>query len=183
MGPIEGNRKIYIRGVESLERVFIALGSNLSPRGIHLAEAREMLKRVAVGGWKESPIYETPPVGPVGQGPYFNQVVSFWYTRGKDHLLNYLKGTELFLGRKPRGHWQAREIDLDLLYHGETISKGRPTLPHPEATKRQFVLVPLCDIAAEWIDPLVGRSIQELLVELQTTESPLQFRKVEENEP
>ena len=116
MGKIGGNRKIYIRGVESLERVFIALGSNLSPRGVHLAEAREMLKHIAVGGWKESPIYETPPVGPVGQGPYFNQVVSFWYTRGKDHLLNYLKGTELFLGRKPRGHWQAREIDLDLLF-------------------------------------------------------------------
>jgi len=179
---MKGKCKIYISGVESLERVFIALGSNLSPRGKRLAEAREMLRRIAVGGWKESPIYETPPVGPAGQGPYFNQVVSFWYIRGKDHLLNYLNGAEIFLGRKPRGHWQSREIDLDLLYHGEMISKGRPTLPHPEVTKRQFVLVPLCDIAPEWIDPLAGRSVQELLTELQTIETPFHFRKAGEDE-
>ena len=108
----------YIEGVESLERVFVALGSNLSPRGNRLSEGREMLRRISAGGWKESPIYETPPVGPEGQEPYFNQVVSFWYSGTPTRLLYYLKGSELVLGRKPRGHWNSREIDLDLLYYG-----------------------------------------------------------------
>jgi 2-amino-4-hydroxy-6-hydroxymethyldihydropteridine diphosphokinase len=175
-------RKNYIKGVESLERVFVALGSNIAPRGAHLASAREMLRKISVGGWMESPVYETPPVGPAGQGPYFNQVVSFWYTRGKYSLLYYLKGTELFLGRKPRGHWEAREIDLDLLYYGDVIASGRPTLPHPEAADRQFVLVPLCDIAPEWVDPVTDKTMQQMLAELCSREPTQNFRKVEDDD-
>ncbi|MDR1760217.1 MAG: 2-amino-4-hydroxy-6-hydroxymethyldihydropteridine diphosphokinase [Fibrobacter sp.] len=166
--------------MEFLERVFVALGSNLEPRSERLAAAREMLRRVAVGGWKESPVYETPPVGPSGQGRYYNQVVSFWYTQGAVRLLNYLKGAECFLGRKPRGHWEAREIDLDLLFYGNTIVNGRPTLPHPEIYKRQFVLVPFCDIAPEWVDPLTGSTMQELLSGLREKEGDPDFVKIEE---
>lgn len=166
--------------MEFLERVFVALGSNLEPRGAHLAAGREMLRRVAVGGWKESPIYETPPIGPGNQGNYYNQVVSFWYTRGEGRLLNYLKGSELFLGRKRRSHWGAREIDLDLLFYGNVISKERPSLPHPEIYNRQFVLVPLCDIAPEWVDPVSGSTVQDLLNRLQVKEGSLHFKKIKE---
>ena len=165
--------------METLERVFIALGSNISPRGPRLMAARQMLRGIAAGGWKESAIYETPPVGPEGQDKYFNQVVSFWYSRGKGRLLNYLKGAELLLGRKPRGHWNSREIDLDLLYYGEIVSSGRPTVPHPEVQKRQFVLIPLCDIAPEWKDPLTGCSLQEMLFELRRREGDLGFKIVD----
>lgn len=175
--------KFYIKGVETLERVFIALGSNISPRGSRLADAREMLRGIAAGGWKESSIYETPPVGPDGQNKYFNQVVSFWYSRGKVPLLNYLKGAELLLGRKPRGHWNSREIDLDLLYYGEVISRYRPTLPHPEIASRQFVLIPLCDIAPERKDPLTGLPLQEMLGNLRFREGDLGFRVVDPGEP
>ena len=158
---------IYIYGVDSLERVFVALGSNLPDRSKHLSEGREMLKKVSSGGWKESPIYETPPVGPAGQGPYFNQVVSFWYSGTSTRLLHYLKGAEFVLGRKPRGHWNSREIDLDLLYFGKEVRQGRPNLPHPQIVNRQFVLVPLNDVAPEWEDPQ-GSSI------------PLPLRKIME---
>ena len=135
--------------MESLERVFVALGSNIEPRGKRLAEARAMLKRISLGGWKESSIYETSPVGPQDQGPFLNQVVTFWYGKGPEKLLNYLKGAELFLGRHPRGHWEKREIDMDLIYYGESICSGKqggPTVPHPLATGRGFVMVPLADI-------------------------------------
>ena len=80
-----------------------------------------MLRRISAGGWVESPIYETPPVGPAGQGPYFNQVVSFWYDGDPVKLLYYLKGSELILGRKDRGHWKSREVDLDLLFLGREV--------------------------------------------------------------
>ncbi len=168
----------YIGGVESLERVFVALGSNLSPRGSRLSEGREMLRRVSAGGWKESPIYETPPVGPEGQGPYFNQVVSFWYSGTPTRLLNYLKGSELVLGRKPRGHWNSREIDLDLLYYGNKVLTGRPQVPHGEILHRQFVLVPLNDIAPDWEDPLSGRAVKSLLADLLAREGKIPFRTV-----
>ena len=105
-------KKSILAVVESLERVFIALGSNIRPRGKRLAEARAMLQKISLGGWKESPIYETPPVGPADQGFFFNQVVSFWYGKGPRKLLHYLKGAELFwvvvregIGKSARLTW------------------------------------------------------------------------------
>ena len=174
---------IYIYSVDSLERVFIALGSNLPNRSKHLNDGREMLRKVSAGGWKESPIYETPPVGPEGQGPYFNQVVSFWYSGTSTRLLHYLKGAEFVLGRKPRGHWNSREIDLDLLYFGKEVRRGRPNLPHPQIVNRQFVLVPLNDIAPEWEDPQLGKKVSEILSSLLQKEEKIPFRVITSEEP
>ena len=174
---------IYIYFVDSLERVFVALGSNLPDRSKHLNEGREMLRKISSGGWLESPIYETPPVGPAGQGPYFNQVVSFWYSGTSTRLLHYLKGAEFVLGRKPRGHWNSREIDLDLLYFGKEVRQGRPNLPHPQVVNRQFVLVPLNDIAPEWEDPQLGIKVKELLSNLLQKEKKTPFRVITSEEP
>ena len=174
---------IYIYFVDSLERVFVALGSNLPDRSMHLNEGREMLRKISSGGWLESPIYETPPVGPAGQGPYFNQVVSFWYSGTSTRLLHYLKGAEFVLGRKPRGHWNSREIDLDLLYFGKEVRQGRPNLPHPQVVNRQFVLVPLNDIAPEWEDPQLGIKVKELLSNLLQKEEKIPFRVITSEEP
>lgn len=141
-----------------------------------------MLRKVSAGGWKESPIYETPPVGPEGQGPYLNQVVSFWYSGTAERLLNYLKGSEFVLGRKPRGHWNSREIDLDLLYFGSQVSRDVPTLPHPQIVNRQFVLVPLNDVDPEWIDPQTGKRVAVLLANLLQKEEKIPFRIITSEE-
>ena len=142
-----------------------------------------MLRRVSAGGWVESPIYETPPVGPEGQGPYFNQVVSFWYDGDPIKLLYYLKGSELILGRKDRGHWNSREVDLDLLFFGREVCEGRPTIPQSQIYNRQFVLVPLCDIAPDWVDPKTNKSVKDLLVDLLEKEEKIPFRVIEGEEP
>lgn len=172
----------YIRGMESLERVFVALGSNIAPRGGHLAAGRAMLKKIASGGWLESRIYETPPVGPQDQGRYLNQVVSFWSSKGEESLLHYLKGAEILLGRRKRGHWCEREIDLDLLYYGKRIRPSVPVLPHPELSKRQFVLEPMCDIAPEWSDPTSGLTVRQMLFTLKGEED-ITFRVASPEEP
>ena len=168
--------------MESLERVFVALGSNIKPRGKRLAEARAILKRISLGGWKESSIYETSPVGPQDQGPFLNQVVTFWYGKGPEKLLNYLKGAELFLGRHPRGHWEKREIDMDLIYYGESICSGKqggPTVPHPLATSRGFVMVPLAELDPDWVDPLLGKKAKKILEELKFSGADVDFKRVE----
>jgi 2-amino-4-hydroxy-6-hydroxymethyldihydropteridine diphosphokinase len=122
-------------------------------------------------------------VGPAGQGPYFNQVVSFWYSGNSTKLLHYLKGSEFILGRKPRGHWNSREIDLDLLYFGKEVRQGRPNLPHPQIVCRQFVLVPLNDIAPDWEDPQTGLKVKDLLSNLLQKEEKIPFRVVTSEEP
>ena len=169
--------------MDYLNRVYIALGSNLPDRSTHLKAGREMLRRVSAGGWMESPVYETPPVGPAGQGPYFNQVVSFWYDGDPVKLLYYLKGIELILGRKDRGHWNSREVDLDLLFFGQDVCSGRPTIPHPQIYNRQFVLVPLNDIAPDWVDPKTKKLVSELLSELLSKEEKIPFRVIQGEEP
>ena len=141
-----------------------------------------MLRRISLGGWQESSVYETAPVGPKDQGPFLNQVVSFWFGGGPRKLLNYLKGAELFLGRRPRGHWERREIDLDLLFYGEQICDGRrggPAVPHPLAVSRGFVMVPLAEIASDLRDPLSGKKASRILEELKMRKVETEFRKVE----
>lgn len=147
---------------------YIALGSNLEPRAEHLARARQLLQSICEGDWTESSIHETEPVGPPGQGPYLNQVVGFRSSRSAHQLLHFCKGAEIVLGRKPRGRWEAREIDLDLLYCGTALRTGSSlTLPHPRISERAFVLKPLSEIAPEWVDPLHGITVRQMLQNLE----------------
>ena len=97
--------------------------------------------------------------------------------------MHYLKGAEFVLGRKPRGHWNSREIDLDLLYFGKEVHQGRPNLPHPQIVNRQFVLVPLNDIAPEWEDPQLGIKVKEILSNLLQKEEKIPFRVITSEEP
>jgi len=157
--------------VEAL-RTYIALGSNLGPREEFLARARDLLKQISEGEWRESSIRETPPLGPAGQSLYLNQVVSFLSSQNSIALLHFCKGTEIILGRKPRGHWESREIDLDLLYRGSEIFQGsRLQLPHPRIAERRFVLEPMCELSPNWIDPCHGVSVTTLLDRLNTSEA------------
>ncbi|MCQ2097737.1 MAG: 2-amino-4-hydroxy-6-hydroxymethyldihydropteridine diphosphokinase [Fibrobacter sp.] len=169
--------------MNSFEQVYIALGTNLPNRWEHLAHGRQMLSKVSLGNWTESPIYETPPIGAEGQGPYFNQVVGFRYGGTPSQLLYYLKGAEYVLGRKDRGHWNSREIDLDLLYFGDKVCDGIPTVPHSQIGNRQFVLVPLKDIAPDFRDPRSGCTVVSMLDSLLQREDSIEFRVITSEEP
>jgi 2-amino-4-hydroxy-6-hydroxymethyldihydropteridine diphosphokinase len=157
-------------------RIYIALGSNIEPRSESLAHAREILQRISEGQWAQSPIIETEPVGPQNQAKYLNQVVSFDSSRSASSLLHYCKGAEIILGRKERGRWDAREIDLDLLYCGQEICKPNAQnaleLPHPRIAERLFVLEPLCALHPDWCDPVTGLSMQEMRDHLLYLEAP-----------
>jgi len=157
--------------VEAVQ-TYIALGSNLEPRAEHLARARTLLQRISEGNWQESSIRETAPVGPAGQGPYLNQVVSFLSSRHSVALLHFCKGAEIALGRKARGRWEAREIDLDLLYRGQELYHDpQLQLPHPRIAERRFVLEPMCELAPGWNDPSHGISVAVLLDRLNQSEA------------
>ena len=112
-----------------------------------------------------------------------------WDRRVRDYdgdpikLLYYLKGSELILGRKDRGHWNSREVDLDLLFFGREICTGRPNVPHAQIYNRQFVLVPLNDIAPDWVDPKTNKPVHELLSELLAKEEKIPFRVIDGEEP
>lgn len=148
-----------------LERAYVALGSNLGDRASHLRGAIDALRSHPEVEWRAlSRVYETPPVGPPGQGPYLNAVAEVATRLPPQGLLDVLLEIETRSGRV-RGAERnaARTLDLDLLWMGgRCISTPSLDLPHPRMRERAFVLVPMADLAPD-LDPTGdGRRVDAL---------------------
>ena len=132
-----------------MSRVFVGLGSNLGDRLGYLRAALDGLDAHGLSTVAVSSVYETDPVGPP-QPVYLNAVAEVATTRSPADVLAVLKGIEAEIGREHTERWGPREIDLDLLLYGDqTIDEPGLSVPHPELTKRSFVLVPLLEIAPD----------------------------------
>jgi len=149
-------------------RAFIGLGSNVGRRRKHIGRAIELLgsspqiKVIRQASW-----YETEPVGVEEQHWFINSAVEVETALTPRELLRCCKEIEGEVGRRDRGHWGPREVDLDLLLYGDLILEEEGlVLPHPGLHRRRFVLEPLCELAPELVHPQLGRSLRELLAEL-----------------
>ena len=140
--------------------VCIGLGSNLSRPNRRLREAVDALAAdAAVRLYAVSGVYRSEPLGGVEQPDFLNAALRVM-TRHEPHaLLDALKAIESDMGRDPgTRRWGPRVIDLDLLvYGGLAIDDGRLTLPHPGIAERNFVLLPLREIASDFVVPGLGR--------------------------
>lgn len=128
---------------------YLGLGSNVGDRAAHLRAAIALLGERGVEVEAVSSAYETEPVGEVLDQPDFlNAAVRIRTELEPEALLDLCKEIEAERGRDPGGPRHApRPLDVDLLLLGELeLSTERLTLPHPEATSRRFVLVPLLEL-------------------------------------
>ena len=126
---------------------YIGLGSNLGDRLGYLQAAVAALSAQGLEPAGISSVYESDALGPP-QPDYLNAVVSVSTSLSARQLLEALKAVETELGRQHTQRWGPREIDLDLLLYGdEMLEEDGLTVPHPEMTKRSFVLMPLLEIA------------------------------------
>jgi 2-amino-4-hydroxy-6-hydroxymethyldihydropteridine diphosphokinase len=160
-----------------MERVFLGLGSNVGDRraAIDLATVRlAALPRSRLIA--RSPIYETPPAGPVEQGPFLNAAAQISTELDPYALLDELSAIEAAAGRSPqqqRVKWGPRVLDLDILLFGSrVISSDELVVPHPMMHERWFVLRPLCDLCPDAVHPILEMTIGDLLrhVESQPAE-------------
>jgi 2-amino-4-hydroxy-6-hydroxymethyldihydropteridine diphosphokinase len=112
-----------------------------------------------------SSIYETSPYGEVIQGEFFNAVFRLkTYLKVKE-LFRFLKSVETLVGRKATEKWGPREIDLDILFFNDLIySDDELTIPHKDLLNRDFVIVPLNEIAPELIHPVIDKKISEICI-------------------
>ncbi len=157
----------------SEHRVIVALGSNLADRELFLRKAAESLSAIATSSLQKSKIFETQPMGPAPQGPYLNQCLRFSTRLAPRQLLEFCQDTEKKLGRKPRGKWAAREIDIDILVFGdELIDSEELKVPHPYISERQFVLRPLIDLDPECILPGQEQTVTEMLQQCIEAQGP-----------
>ena len=149
------------------ERVtaYVALGSNLGDRDAHLAAALTALRATpGVQVAAVSAIYETDPVGPPPQGPYLNAAAELQTTLAAPALLAQLQRIEAAAGRTrgPERH-AARTLDLDLLFFGAwKIEEPGLSVPHPRLHERAFVLEPLCEIAPDFVHPVLNHPVESL---------------------
>ncbi len=144
--------------------IYLLLGTNLGDRAANLLRATQRLAE-AVGPVAEaSSCYETAAWGVTDQPAFYNQVVRVETTLGHEVLLRTLQEIERQLGKVKVGHWRERLIDLDILYYGNRVVRTPwLTLPHPQLHRRRFTLVPLVEVAPQFVHPGLGKTQQKLL--------------------
>jgi 2-amino-4-hydroxy-6-hydroxymethyldihydropteridine diphosphokinase len=152
---------------EPLQQVAIALGSNLGDSRGTLEQALAALDRnEGVRVNRRSSWYRSAPIGPA-QPDYVNGCALLEVALAPEALLDVLQATENLFGRVRAERWGPRTLDLDLILYGpQRIATERLEVPHPRMAERAFVLLPLAEIAADWIDPVSGRPVGELAAAL-----------------
>lgn len=145
----------------------IALGSNLGDSRAILESSLKILDQIpGISLERQSSWYCTEPVGPP-QPDYLNGCALLKVEMSPQELLETLLAIEAKFGRVRQERWGPRILDLDLLLFDDLILETpNLKLPHPCLRERAFVLVPLAEIAPNWIDPISGKAIAQLMQEV-----------------
>jgi 2-amino-4-hydroxy-6-hydroxymethyldihydropteridine diphosphokinase len=144
-------------------RYFLSLGSNLGDREKNLNNAAALLRNERIQIINTSSVYETEPVGISSEMWFYNQVIEVETLLPPEALLIRLKHIEEQLGRIPSNTHDSRVIDIDiLLAENRTVSTDDLQIPHPRMHKRNFVLVPLAEMAPKIIHPVFHKKIKNL---------------------
>jgi len=148
------------------QSVFLLLGANLGEREATLAKATDLISKRIAPVMSQSHLYETAPWGVADQPAFLNQVISIETILTPEELLSQTLEIEKQLGRERRLRWGARVIDIDMLYYSDLILDTENLhLPHPRLHQRRFTLVPLAEIAPDFVHPILRKTNQELLNE------------------
>ncbi|HAC14398.1 MAG TPA: 2-amino-4-hydroxy-6-hydroxymethyldihydropteridine diphosphokinase [Bacteroidetes bacterium] len=144
--------------------IVLALGTSLGDRKKNLIDASKFIESITQPILLKSSIWETDPVG-AAKNIFFNSVVSASYSGTADELITSIKDFELEYGRDMSApKWSDRLIDIDIITFGQKYSIGSNLeIPHPQYKNRLFVLKPLQEIFPNWMDPLSGDHIDELI--------------------
>ena len=160
-----------------MNELYLSLGSNIEDRKNHLDNAIQLIKIQLGNITKKASIYETPAWG-FESTPFLNTCICVSTKLTTKEALINLQTIEKELGRKTKTitGYEARPIDIDIIYASEGIfNLPNLVVPHPLMQERKFVLVPLLDIAANIIHPLLHKNTRELLKECGDDSDVIEF--------
>ena len=146
-------------------KIYLGLGSNKGDRKEHISHAIDLIAhnnkcRIE----KISSLYETTPYGLSDQPNFYNAVMEISSELKIDELYEFLKNIEAEIGRsKNEIRWGPREIDVDILFYNNLIyNSDKLSVPHRDLLKRDFVIIPLLEIAVDIVHPVIDKKLSDL---------------------
>jgi 2-amino-4-hydroxy-6-hydroxymethyldihydropteridine diphosphokinase len=160
--------------VNETTTVYLSLGSNLGNRQENLDRALKLMsERMRMG--KVSSIYDTEPIGPISQPRFLNLACEVFTRLNPEGLLALFKGIELKMGRYSRSG-EPRIIDIDIIFYGDQVlNTPNLVIPHPKMQERSFVLIPLTEIAPDFVHPVLKKKVKELNKAAKEKQGVLKF--------
>ena len=148
------------------KKIHLLTGGNIGDRFDKLLKAKRLIHQNIGHVCQASSLYETEAWGKVDQEPYLNQALEVSTLLSPQEVLAEIFRIEKTLGRLRACKWEARSIDIDILFfEDEIIATDELKIPHPLLHRRHFVLIPMLEIAPYKIHPLLQKSIEELYCE------------------
>ncbi len=142
---------------------YLHLGSNQGDRNDFLQKALQLISEKIGTINIKSNIYETEPWGIKEQENFLNMAIEVKSTKSPEDVIQSIKSIESSLGSSKSVKWGPRNIDIDVLYCDDLIIESSEiTIPHPHIQDRNFVLIPLLEIAGDFTDPVHKMTIDEL---------------------
>ena len=148
-----------------MHQVFLGIGGNTGNKQDNFDKVYTFIKNELGDIIKHSSVYETPPWGFESEENFWNQVIIIETEFSPEKLLENIAEIENWFGReRVSGKYTSREMDIDILYFNELILKTETlTIPHPQIANRVFVLVPLAEIAPEYVHPQLQMTSLKML--------------------
>lgn len=147
----------------NLQTVYLLLGSNLGNSKEILDKAIELLTEKIGVIISQSKDYETKPWGVTDQPDFLNLAIAIHTKLKPLEILEQTQSIENQLGRVRKEKWGARLIDIDIMFYGdEIIDEPNLKVPHPLIQERDFALIPLSEIAPNFVHPVLGKTVLEL---------------------
>ncbi len=145
--------------------VFLGIGGNLGDRFNNIKTAIELISRKIAVPEKISSVYISEPWGFKHKKYFTNAVLMLKTEMSADEVFNIITGIETEMKRQRTGTgYEGRTMDIDILFYGKEIIKtDNLTIPHPKIQERLFVLMPMSEIAKDFIHPIMKKNILELL--------------------